>query len=124
MPLFPAADKSLSVFLSAILRERFGPRQHFIQKLHAVSVTVLKNLRKKVLKVNMWTQPICLGCLDQTVDGCTCLGTADRIDHAPVVMSDTEAAKRAFGCIIVKRDVPIVKESRELVNGKSSVPII
>ena len=49
-----------------------------------------------------------------TVNNCGRFGSTDRIDHLPVLLSNTKSSDCPFGCVIINRNISVREEYPEI----------
>ncbi len=86
----------------AVLWQIRRPRKQVIQKRKVCVVFVFRYLCQKMLHIVIDFQTICLRSFSDAVDYGAGFRPADGIDQPPVVLADTKAPQRGFGCIVVQ----------------------
>ena len=75
---------------------------------------MFRNLFQEMLHIIKRFQIIGFCSFYNTVNDCGRFGSMNRIDHLPVLLSDTETPDCPFGCIIINRNISICEKYPEI----------
>ena len=75
---------------------------------------MFRNLFQEILYIIEWLQIVCFCCFNNAVNDCGSLGSIDRINHLPILLSNTKTPDCPFGCIIINWDISIREKYPEI----------